>query len=475
MRGLCGGLLLTLVEAQIRISFPDSLRTAFRESHGIVYGTTATFGEPYYGERVAGQLLYGESAGKAHCNEDDYSLPQPTGMENRTGKKLANIVLVRRGLCTFVTKALVAESMGAQAVIVVDKESSGLTSRDIQHIVMEDDGWGSKVKIPCMLISSADGQKLIDAAKQGLVIVELAWDIPRGEVVVADFWMSSASTEELEFLKRFKPAAEMLKFHLQFMPHYHIFSLPAGHYQSDLCVDPASRHCSPDPDGPGPITGADVVREDVRQLCIWNVTARTMELEGEGATYSQEFWEYVTRLLDKCPVKTYFGSGSFGEECSFNLMSSLGIPVDQVRSCVEERAFDFLENERRNVAWSQQALRLNGWRYSGPLDPETVLKAVCAGFSTRPKECGELLDEYSVRGIDLNAAVLTFGFVVWAFGTLACFLALIFWAVKRHTIKSVRLAVREEVMLEVQSQMAEYEPLQDGAQPGRQGRSPAIF
>merc|ERR1711920_629980 len=44
-----------------------------------------------------------------------------------------------------------------------------------------------------------------------------------------------------------------------------------------------------------------------------------------------------------------------------------------------------------NTAWSPRALRINGWRYSGILDPDLVTRAVCAGFISQPKECKDLI------------------------------------------------------------------------------------
>ena len=116
------------------------------------------------------------------------------------------------------------------------KEDSDKTAEDIQRVIMADDGWGENILIPTMLISRFDGSKLIDAVAAGRrqtppadVLVELAWDIPRAEVVMMDFWMSSGSRETNEFLERFKAVAEGMKNFLQFVPHYHIFSLPADY------------------------------------------------------------------------------------------------------------------------------------------------------------------------------------------------------------------------------------------------------
>jgi len=472
--------LALVARAQLRILAPDSLAGQFPDTHGIIYGTTATFGAPYYGERVMGRLLYGESQGQDHCTAEDYAIEAPKvtpedpfGPHGFSEKKLVNVVLVRRGSCTFVTKVRIAQHKEAHAVIVVDKASSTLTAEEIQHVMMGDDGKGYSVKIPSILISRFEGQKLIDAVKQGPVIVELAWDIPRSMVVVADFWMSSGSRESSEFLQRFKDCAETLKHHLQFVPHYHVFRLPpsASAAYGKLCTDESSQYCAPDPDGPGPITGADVVEEDLRQLCIWNVTARTSPDIVGAATYSQEFWDYVVLLADRCPMKDDRPSRRFSEKCSHKVMEEVGIARDKVDACIQSSRKKLLDEQIKNTAWSPQALRVNGWRYSGPLDPEAVLKAVCSGYAAPLQECDDLLNGGSLLGT-ISAPGLGLGIFAWTSLGMALCLVLLFYLYRSHVTSSVRKVLREEVMLEVQTQMADYAQLTDG--PDRQGNRPSL-
>mmetsp|Transcript_38156 Transcript_38156/g.109493 ORF Transcript_38156/g.109493 Transcript_38156/m.109493 type:complete len:494 (+) Transcript_38156:26-1507(+) len=465
---------LPAARAQIKILAPDSLAAQFAQTHGIVYGTTATFGAPFYGERVMGQLLYGESKGRNHCTADDYTLPTPPAHAAGSGsegeaQEIVNVVLVRRGGCTFVTKVLTAQKMGAHAVIVVDKESSELTSEQIQKIVMADDGFGSPVKIPSVLVSKTEGKKLIDAARAGSVLVELAWDIPRGEVVLADFWMSSGSRESAEFLQRFKESAETLMYHLQFVPHYHIFSLPGGQSYNHLCAEQIDscpecrpspdKYCAPDPDGPGPVTGGDVANEDLRQACIWNTTAKRVQYN--GAAYSQEFWDYAVRFNTECPLAGKSADRRFGYACSKRTMEEVGIAVQAVENCVRRNFKQILQDQIEQVAWSPQALRLNGWRYSGPLDPETVLKAVCSGFANPPKECDELLNGYS-SVVQWSTPSLTFRRLLTTIFVMGLVLSAVFFLYRRHVTSSVRRVLREEVMLEVQTQMADYTAMDDG-------------
>lgn len=66
------------------------------------------------------------------------------------------IYLVDRGNCHFVTKVRNVEKAGGSLAVIID--DSGTT--DIRQIVMSDDGTGTGIRIPAMLISRNDGQKL---------------------------------------------------------------------------------------------------------------------------------------------------------------------------------------------------------------------------------------------------------------------------------------------------------------------------
>lgn len=469
--------------SQVKILSPPELEKEFADSNGVVYGSTATFGAPYYGEHVLGKLMYGESKlGHDHCTADDYELRDSDSGESidvRGGsKKLVNVVVVRRGQCTFVQKVRIAQEKRAHAVIMVDKKSSDKTAEEIQRVVMADDGFGSTVRIPSVLISNHEGTKILEAMKTNAVIVELAWDIPRAEVVLVDFWMSSGSEESFKFLEKFKDTAETLKFRLQFVPHFHLFSLPPGSSYGHLCADEQkAKHCAPDPDGPGPITGQMVAFEDLRLLCLWHISAEKnplMDPALKGATYSKNFWEYVVRRRGECPLAGTDPRHTFGESCSYGLMEELGVDLHAIKRCTRERADLYLDAEVENVAWSPQALRLNGWRYTGALDPEAVLKTICSGFKVMPEECKFLENGgWKAAAHVVLSAVFHTGLDQVSFGTLLASMAVLvglvalsFYLYRRYMTKSVRKALREEVMLEVQSQMADYSMLEDG-QTGR--------
>jgi hypothetical protein len=70
---------------------------------------------------------------------------------------LTPFMIADRGGCSFVQKVRNMEDAGAAVGIVIDN-----SEEDVENVVMSDDGTGAGIRIPSMLISQADGVKLID-------------------------------------------------------------------------------------------------------------------------------------------------------------------------------------------------------------------------------------------------------------------------------------------------------------------------
>jgi hypothetical protein len=462
---------LQQAHAQLRIMAPSDLKHQFGNG-GKIEGTTATFGAPFYGERILGRLVYGEPKSEApHCSAEDYDVPTPeeVPVEHHHYKqvRLIHIILVRRGACSFVTKAKVAAAKGAHAVVIVDRKDSDKTSDQIRQIIMSDDGYGSNVQIPSILISKQEGQLLIDKVKERngeQVIVELAWDVPTDNVVQLDMWMSSGSTLSQTFLKEFAPNRMKLNEMVKFIPHFWIYQTPEGQNDyNDMCTRVDGEYCAEVPVGYS-ITGKEIINEDVRQLCIHKkyTVKRTKDMNQAGSVpveYAREFWEYVEKYGDRCPLDGPTEETKFGKKCSENVMRDTRIDIELIEKCVDNEKMDLLKEQRTNHAWSSRALRVNGWRYSGTVDADLVTRAICSGFVRQPAACLELAEPKGVERIvevQRGPPGVSFGTVaLWLIGvSMAVAIALFLY--KRSMTKSIHSTLREEVMLEVQAQMDSY-------------------
>lgn len=74
----------------------------------------------------------------------------------------------------------------------------------------------------------------------------------------------------------------------------------------------------------------------------------------------------------------------------------------------EDTSFHFHPFHRAE-AWSPRAIRINGWRYSGMLEADLVVRAVCSGFIHMHlgKQSARIVEEATVQRDLLN---FTFAF-----------------------------------------------------------------
>ncbi|CAK0858967.1 unnamed protein product [Prorocentrum cordatum] len=427
---------------------PEALVSQFPVTKGRIDGTTSMFGAPFYGLRILGRVVFAESP-SAHCQSDDYSLPVQSSAGTSARSALINIVMMRRGNCTFVRKVHLAEKFkGAHAAIIVDTEDSGRTRADIARVVIADDGHGTNVNIPSILIAFEDGKRLIDAvASDKLVIVELAWDVPLEPVVVMDLWMSSGSHEANHFLQTFSPRRKALNEAIKFVPHYHVFNIArstdhdAQKYSSSLCTNNSGLFCADDPDGPGGVTGRMVLEEDVRQLCIHGL-ANVSRVHADGSIaydshkreYAEKYWDYLERFWTECPSdaeESVSAAHRFGLQCSERLARDVGIDIEAVRRCTSERAGD--------------AGRLFGVHLAaGRVPPGT------RGAGREPPERPAMEGPGGGVGYGTLCTVVLF----------VCAVSCGAWTLCRRSVhKQIHRALHDEVVLEVQSQMDSYRQL----------------
>lgn len=111
------------------------------------------------------------------------------------------IVIVQRGSCSFVTKVRNAERAGASLLVVADHQQE-----DIQNVIMGDDGTGTGIRIPSMLIGKAHGKILMDNAKAHKEPVTLSAEFVMkhpDNTVEMELWYSSANVLALDFIKEF--------------------------------------------------------------------------------------------------------------------------------------------------------------------------------------------------------------------------------------------------------------------------------
>ena len=193
------------------------------------------------------------------------------------------------------------------------------------------------------------------------------------------------------FLTEFAPYARKLEQYTEMTPHYvlwHCFECSrAGYtYQHPDCVS-SGRYCAPDPDGPGPLTGRQVVLEDLRQICIYR-------------SEPEKWWDYIQSMNKTCPTSKLHSN------CYESALEESNIDEEMIATCMSDSFISSgnIASDNELLRYEQQtlieaklpffpAIVVNDQEMRGNIETFVVLQAICAGFIAPPSGCTDLLED----------------------------------------------------------------------------------
>ena len=330
--------------------------------------------------------------------------------------------MVDRGDCTFVTKARNAQQMGATALVVADNlcvcgsACSPQAGCQYTEPVLADDGSGADIVIPAVMLPKQEADDIVnyfrcgklpiqgrpqtcawspDWSQEAMVQASLEYTVPNPDDRVEwELWSNSGDNcgakcdAQKGFIRDFASAAKTLEQggYTQFTPHYVTWLCPPEAVHEDFCVKQCinnGRYCCPDPDDDfdAGFSGADVVEQNLRTLCVFR--------EANATAQPWKWWDYVTEFESKCTMAL----GTFNDvTCAEAILFALNLDVDAVRNCVGDPAANeqnaVLENEQMSQLDDGQrgditilpTVVINERQYRGKLSREAVLRTLCAGF-----------------------------------------------------------------------------------------------
>lgn len=477
----------TQVTSKLQIHIPDNLHTDGGYEH-----REALFGIPPYGGSIQQQLYYADSTLCDPSVNVRAGYPERAADEDgrMTPWKSPFLLMVDRGGCTFVTKVRHAQRAGASGVIIADNsclckfqdkcKPEPDTQCEDQEPIMADDGSGNDISIPSFLMFKQDADPIKSALKQNTFVrMEMAWALPSEDTVEYSLWSVPADPVAQPFEEQFGDAAILLGDKAKFTPHFNVYSgIDAGCDKDgvnqclNLCTN-AGRYCAIDPDADVSkgASGADVVKESLRRMCIWEIYGK----DGVG----KQWWKYVSNFVGQC-ANAADGDFFHNEGCINDAMNKAEVDSGKVNKCMDESGG--VENDVPNqlidkelsskiesgvVIWP--AAFVNGVPIRGALEFDVVLKAVCAGYSSgaKPNVCRECSScpsgEYACvkaggncagrSGNTLRSRGVRSDVFVLSLLVLAFFFGCIFFVQYRRSQRHVREQVR--------GILAEYMPLDE--------------
>ena len=202
-------------------------------------------------------------------------VPMATDIQFKPDAFATKIVLVDRGNCSFVKKVRNAERAGASLVVVVDDREENIT-----NVIMGDDGTGTGIRIPSMLIGKDSGKILKDftvtSDTAATLLAEFTMQNPDNFSVV-EFWYSSNNVLALDFIKEFNRYVPGLADHIQFNPRFVTWSCPAcaKEFKEEECFGDG-KYCAPNHSKSltSKTLGNQIILEDLRQFCLHQKAAK---------------------------------------------------------------------------------------------------------------------------------------------------------------------------------------------------------
>lgn len=403
-----------LESGQLIVNSPKSLADKYESTEGAIPMKPAMFGIPAYGHQaqLTGRVVYVPVDDRDGCKEINKT--ELVGMPP-SGSLV--VMVVERGQCTFVTKVQHAQDAGANACIIVDNQDEDRLP------YMADDGKGSTISIPSMLIHKTDGANIAASIGQDgeKVIMTMSWNVPHPDNVVEwEFWTNSHDPISAKFKIQFDEAAVALDDSALMTPHYYfdnghardcVPSTPNGELSCGNRCSNNGRYCVFTADDPASkLTGQAAMEENLRQICLFKHVNET----AKDAARTQ-WWNYVENFLKTCTDK------DFTKACSDKVMNGPGVNVSPsiIQECVDHSGGSGPRsgaNSLLDAELSRQSelaiffvptILINGVAYRGSIDcPKNevgsitsmtcgVLEEICLGFlnssavpaCTSPPDC----------------------------------------------------------------------------------------
>jgi hypothetical protein len=372
----------------------------------------ALFGLIPYGGSIQAQVYY---ANDTLCASADVHKGYPE-REVKNGVMLPwespFVLMVDRGDCTFVSKVRSAQRAGATAVLIADTSCLCINQEtcnsendapcEVQEPIMANDGSGSDISIPTFLVFKQDADPIRETLKANKQVrVEMTFSVPiNQDSVTYELWSTPLDPVSMPIEKVFKDAALALGDKAHFEPKMYIYDgMKAGCDQNgedecyNLCTN-SGRYCAVDPDDDldAGLSGADVVTESLRRLCVWQVY-------GENNGVGKEYWNYITEFLSRCydPINVDLFKD---ETCIKGAMTRASVDSTTIDNCIKDSGG--LEGDVANVILDQQladkeqtgiilipSLLVNSAPIRGELSLATAFRAICSGYSrgSEPPVC----------------------------------------------------------------------------------------
>lgn len=299
------------------------------------------------------------------------------------------------------TKVRNAQRDNATAVLIADNTClcgfpEDVCTTDVKcedsEPTMDDDGTGSDIQIPSMLLLKPDADRIKNELIAGQTMsLQISWPIPKATNGRTEYtlWMTPDDIMDHHFLFTFAKAALSLGDRAYFRPRMFVHDgeqRGCREYEGSSipCLSSCTnfgRYCEPRSYFDFEVydnKGTKMVVESLRRTCIW-------QIYGEADGIGIEWWTYNQLWIQRC------STSRFSSSCAEGLYDFAGIDKELVEKCIVDsgdfrrdvpnRYFDanLAEASEYEVTFAP-TLFINGAVIRGSLSFGSVLEAICMTY-----------------------------------------------------------------------------------------------
>ena len=281
-----------------------------------------------------------------------------------------------------------------------------MNDRDDPNMFLADDGSGSDISIPAILITRSDGETLIEYYTKistsfsliKKVKLEIKFDIERKDNTVNyDIYYTPDQINIYQFLEDF----QKYQIYLGKLANLNIHIITSPHYSYSPEVNRAYDNCFGSglyctrPGKLGITDSSKILLEAIRQKCIFMDSKRK-----EGSIFN--YWKYMSKFRYACIDDLKFNSN-----CAENVMDYVGIDSKAINVCImnsfgadkEETGTEFMKTKKNSILdedyeyrkskfiTRSPTLTINNVVYMGSWRGIYVFEALCGSLINKPSIC----------------------------------------------------------------------------------------
>lgn len=217
-----------------------------------------------------------------------------------------------------------------------------------------------------------------EALKILRLYISFPFRLSKGSTAKVNFFYSPANIRSFEYASALSEVYTDLKEYMTLEPSVVVYKLRRNVESHNPNCYKNSPYCAADPDGDGEFTGEDVVKESLREKCVF--------------FDSKDSWfTYLQKYSTSC-------SEDFSEKCSESVMASVGVNTESILKCVSNSNIGKGDNTILQADYTKLSevedmayplIEINDASYKAVPSPVFLGNAICETLLKKPEICNK--------------------------------------------------------------------------------------